>query len=53
MVAAFTDGVTAQGLNVIDIGLCSTDMMYFASGHLNLPRHGIYRQPQPSRLQRY
>jgi len=37
MVAAFTDGVTAQGLDVIDIGLCSTDMMYFASGHLNLP----------------
>ena len=37
LVAAFIDGVTGQGLNVIDIGLASTDMMYFASGHLGIP----------------
>ena len=35
--AAFTDGVTAQGLDVFDIGLASTDMLYFASGHLGVP----------------
>ena len=35
--AAFTDGVTAQGLDVVDIGLASTDMLYFASGHLGVP----------------
>jgi len=34
---AFADGVMAQGLDVVDIGLTSTDMMWFASGHLDLP----------------
>ena len=34
---AFSDGVTSQGLDVIRIGLASTDMLYFASGKLNLP----------------
>jgi phosphomannomutase len=34
---AFSAGVTAQGLDVIRIGLASTDMLYFASGKLNLP----------------
>ncbi len=28
-----TRGITAQGADVIDIGLCSTDMLYFAVGH--------------------
>ena len=37
LVAAFARGVTAQGLDVVDIGLASTDMLYFASGHLALP----------------
>ncbi len=34
---AFSDGVTSQGMDVIRIGLASTDMLYFASGKLNLP----------------
>ncbi len=34
---AFSDGITSQGLDVIRIGLASTDMLYFASGKLNLP----------------
>ena len=34
---AFSAGVTSQGLNVIRIGLASTDMLYFAAGKLNLP----------------
>jgi phosphomannomutase len=37
LVAAFTDGVTSQGADVIVIGLCSTDGLYFASGRLNVP----------------
>lgn len=37
LVAAFADGVTAQGVDVVEIGLCSTDGLYFASGHLGLP----------------
>ncbi|MFF0145351.1 phosphomannomutase [Amycolatopsis sulphurea] len=35
--AAFAEGVTSQGLDVVSIGLCSTDELYFASGSLNLP----------------
>ena len=34
---AFSAGVSAQGLDVIRIGLASTDMLYFAAGKLNLP----------------
>lgn len=34
---AFSDGATSQGMDVVRIGLASTDMLYFASGHLNLP----------------
>jgi phosphomannomutase len=37
LAAAFAEGVTSQGANVIDIGLASTDQLYFASGHLDLP----------------
>ena len=33
----FAKGAMEQGLDVIDIGLASTDMMYFASGSLNMP----------------
>jgi phosphomannomutase len=37
LVAAFADGVTAEGVDVIEIGLCSTDGLYYASGALSLP----------------
>lgn len=37
MVAAFIDGVLDRGVNVIDIGLSSTDQLWFASGRLDLP----------------
>ncbi len=35
--AAFAAGVTDQGLDVVSIGLASTDMLYFASGTLDAP----------------
>ncbi|MFE0024645.1 phosphomannomutase/phosphoglucomutase [Amycolatopsis sp. NPDC059021] len=35
--AAFADGVTSQGVDVVSIGLASTDQLYFASGSLDLP----------------
>lgn len=35
--AAFSDGVLAQGLDVVSIGLASTDQLYFASGLLDCP----------------
>ncbi len=31
---ALAKGLTAQGVDVIDLGLCSTPMSYFANGHL-------------------
>ncbi|GHD18342.1 phosphomannomutase/phosphoglucomutase [Nocardiopsis kunsanensis] len=34
---AFAEGVTSQGVDVIDAGLGSTDMLYYASGELDLP----------------
>ena len=37
LASAFAAGVTSQGLDVIRIGLASTDMLYFAAGKLNLP----------------
>ena len=37
LVAAFIAGVTSAGVDVINIGLCSTDGLYFASGRLNMP----------------
>ncbi|WP_338069600.1 phosphomannomutase/phosphoglucomutase, partial [Phytoactinopolyspora endophytica] len=37
LVAAFSDGVTARGLDVVNIGLASTDQLYYASGALSLP----------------
>lgn len=37
LATAFADGVTSQGMDVVRIGLASTDMLYFASGKLNMP----------------
>ncbi|CAM2807735.1 phosphomannomutase/phosphoglucomutase [Mycobacterium intermedium] len=37
LAAAFATGVTGQGLDVVRIGLASTDQLYFASGLLNCP----------------
>ncbi|CAN5832250.1 phosphomannomutase/phosphoglucomutase [soil metagenome] len=37
LAAAFASGVTSQGLDVVRIGLASTDQLYFASGRLDCP----------------
>ncbi len=37
LVAAFIDGVNAAGVDVINIGLCSTDGLYFAAGRVDVP----------------
>ncbi|MPZ64450.1 MAG: phosphomannomutase/phosphoglucomutase [Pseudonocardiaceae bacterium] len=37
LAAAFGDGVTSRGVDVVSIGLASTDMLYFASGRLHCP----------------
>ena len=37
LAAAFAEGATEAGADVVMIGLASTDQLYFASGHLGLP----------------
>ena len=37
LVAAFAEGAMSQGVNVIDLGLASTDLLYFAAGSLDAP----------------
>ncbi|KMS65898.1 phosphomannomutase/phosphoglucomutase [Prauserella rugosa] len=37
LASAFAEGVTSQGLDVVSIGLASTDELYFASGKLAMP----------------
>jgi phosphomannomutase len=34
---AIADGATSRGTDVVDLGLASTDLLYFASGALDLP----------------
>ncbi len=36
-VDAFAEGAQDEGVNLIDLGLVSTDLLYFASGRLDLP----------------
>jgi phosphomannomutase len=37
LAAAIAEGVTSQGSDVVELGLASTDLLYFASGSLDLP----------------
>ncbi|MFD8494425.1 phosphomannomutase/phosphoglucomutase [Amycolatopsis sp. NPDC059657] len=46
---AFADGVTSQGLDVVSIGLASTDQLYFASGSLNMPGAMFTASHNPAR----
>ena len=36
LAAAFSEGARSQGVNVVDLGLCATDMLYFASGYFGI-----------------
>jgi phosphomannomutase len=48
LVEAFADGVRGHGGNVIGIGLASTDLLYFASGDLDLPGAMITASHNPA-----
>jgi phosphomannomutase len=37
LATAFIEGATLAGADVTDVGLASTDLVYFASGHLDAP----------------
>ena len=47
--AAFAEGVTAQGLDVVTIGLASTDQLYYASGLLDCPGAMFTASHNPAR----
>jgi phosphomannomutase len=49
LVAAFAEGVAAHGLDVVNIGLASTDMLYFASGALDVPGAMFTASHNPAR----
>ena len=37
LTAAFANGVMSRGKNIVDLGLASTDLVYFAAGSLDAP----------------
>ena len=49
LAAAFGRGATSQGADVIDAGLGSTDMLYYASGTLGIPGAMMTASHNPSR----
>ncbi|WP_402466806.1 phosphomannomutase/phosphoglucomutase [Isoptericola aurantiacus] len=49
LVAAFADGVRSAGVDVVLIGQCSTDGLYFASGRLDAPGAMFTASHNPAR----
>jgi phosphomannomutase len=46
---AFADGARSEGVGVTDLGLGSTDFLYFASGHLDAPGAMFTASHNPAR----
>ncbi|MEO6121813.1 MAG: phosphomannomutase/phosphoglucomutase [Acidimicrobiales bacterium] len=49
LAAAFAEGVTSQGCDVVDLGLGSTDLLYFAAGRLDAPGAMFTASHNPAR----
>src|ERR1035438_4369873 len=49
LAAAFADGVRSEGTGVIDLGLASTDLLYFAAGSLDAPGAMFTASHNPAR----
>jgi len=49
LAGAFSDGVRAEGVDVTDLGMASTDFLYFASGHLDAPGAMFTASHNPAR----
>ncbi len=47
--AAFAEGVVSQGVDVVELGLASTDLLYFAAGHLDAPGAMFTASHNPAR----
>ena len=37
LASAIHEGIAARGVDIVDLGLCSTDLLYFSSGSLDVP----------------
>ena len=49
LAAAFIDGAASRGVDVVDLGLASTDLLYFASGSLDAPGAMLTASHNPPR----
>jgi phosphomannomutase len=49
LVKAFIEGATAAGADVVDLGLASTDLVYFAAGRLDAPAAMFTASHNPAR----
>jgi phosphomannomutase len=49
LAAAFAEGATSQGADVVEVGLASTDMLYFAAGSLEMPGAMFTASHNPAR----
>jgi phosphomannomutase len=49
LASAFADGATSQGADVIEAGLGSTDLLYYASGSLDVPGAMFTASHNPAR----
>ncbi len=49
LAGAFAEGVRSEGVNVIDLGLASTDLLYFAAGSLDAPGAMFTASHNPAR----
>lgn len=49
LAAALADGITAAGVDVVNLGLASTDLLYYASGSLHLPGAMFTASHNPAR----
>ncbi len=49
LAAAFSDGARSEGVTVVDLGLASTDMLYYAAGSLDAPGAMFTASHNPAR----
>ncbi len=49
LAAAFAEGATSQGADVVQAGLASTDLLYFAAGSLDIPGAMFTASHNPAR----
>ena len=47
LAAAIREGIASRGTDVVDLGLASTDLLYFAAGAARRRGHA-HREPQPA-----